>query len=159
MDDTILRLFPIDCGGLPSAARKRSERAKSFSCPAVIMIVSSLACHAEPERRSVVEDSPPSGNPVSPAPTHQKSIIYNALRASKCPFSASLRGKCFSPHFPQTENGPACAGASAGRRGFDLSRRSPLGRRWACHGVACEAKLDSRCHISCYVSLNCIQKY
>jgi len=84
MDDTILRLFPIDCGGLPSAARKRSERAKSFSCPAVIMIVSSLACHAEPERRSVVEDSPPSGNPVSPAPTHQKSIIYNALRASKC---------------------------------------------------------------------------
>jgi len=28
MDDTILRLFTIDCGGLPSIARKRSERAK-----------------------------------------------------------------------------------------------------------------------------------
>jgi len=60
--------------------------------------------------------------------------------------SASLRGKCFSPHFvpcfavaslrdspqglrsvcrasrnPQTENGPVCAEASAGRRAFDLS--------------------------------------
>ena len=43
------------------------------------------------------------------------------------PFSASICGKCFSPHFPQTENGPACAEASAGRRGFDSRCHIKLG--------------------------------
>jgi len=31
-----------------------------------------------------LEGSPPYGNSVSPAPTHQKSFMYNALRASDC---------------------------------------------------------------------------
>ena len=47
MDDTILRLFPIYCGGLPSVARKRSERAKSFLSPEVTIIVLSLACQTK----------------------------------------------------------------------------------------------------------------
>jgi len=57
----------------------------------------------------MVEGLPPSSKFVSYAMTHQKPFDYNALRCLKTPFSASPCGKCFSPHFPQTENG----------RGFD----------------------------------------
>jgi len=60
-------------------------------------------------KRRLVEGSPHSGKFVSYALTHQKSFDYNDLRCLKTPFSASPCGKCFSPHFPQTENG----------RGFD----------------------------------------
>ena len=44
-----------------------------------------------------------------PSADTSKSRYLQCLKSFKLPFSASLRGKCFSPHFPQTENG----------RGFD----------------------------------------
>jgi hypothetical protein len=46
--------------------------------------------------------------PVNPSRTQyhiKKSIIYNALRCLKAPSSAPPCRKCFSPCFPQTENG------------------------------------------------------
>jgi hypothetical protein len=38
-----------------------------------------------------------------------KTLYLQCLESFQLPFSASRYGKCFSPHFPQTENG----------RGFD----------------------------------------
>jgi len=57
----------------------------------------------------MVEGLPPSSKSVLKALTHRKPFIYNALRCLNTAFSTSRCGKCFSPHFPQTENG----------RGFD----------------------------------------
>ena len=57
----------------------------------------------------MVEGTPPSGKFVLNSSIHQKPFENNALRCLKIPFSASHRGKSFSLHFPQTENG----------RGFD----------------------------------------
>jgi len=44
-----------------------------------------------------------------PSADTSKTLYLQCLTTFQVPFSASLRGKCFSPHFPQTENG----------RGFD----------------------------------------
>ena len=55
-----------------------------------------------------------------PSADTSKSRYLQCLKSFKLPFSASLRGKCFSPHFPQTENGPVCVRlARTSRRGFD----------------------------------------
>jgi len=44
-----------------------------------------------------------------PSADTSKALYLQYVESFRLPFSASLRGKCFSPHFPQTENG----------RGFD----------------------------------------
>ena len=44
-----------------------------------------------------------------PSANTSKTFYLQCFESFQVPFSASLRGKCFSPHFPQTENG----------RGFD----------------------------------------
>jgi len=44
-----------------------------------------------------------------PSADTSKALYLQYLEGFQISFSASLRGKCFSPHFPQTENG----------RGFD----------------------------------------
>jgi hypothetical protein len=44
-----------------------------------------------------------------PSANTSKALYLQCLESFRLPFSASLCGKCFSPHFPQTENG----------RGFD----------------------------------------
>ena len=54
-----------------------------------------------------------------PGANTSKALYLQCLESFQAPFSASRCGKCFSPHFPQTENGHACADASAGRRRFD----------------------------------------
>jgi len=40
-----------------------------------------------------------------PSADISKTPYLQCLTTFQVPFSASLRGKCFSPHFPQTENG------------------------------------------------------
>jgi len=49
----------------------------------------------------MVEGSPPSGNSVSQAPTHQKSFIYNTLRASNCRSPRPYTGNVFLHIFPK----------------------------------------------------------
>ena len=49
----------------------------------------------------MVEGSPPSGNSVSPAPTHQKPFIYNTLRASGCRSPRPYAGNVFLHIFPK----------------------------------------------------------
>jgi len=55
----------------------------------------------------------------SPQPQYIKTLYLQCVESFQVPFFASLRGKCFSPHFPQTENGPVCVRTRTGRRGFD----------------------------------------
>ena len=51
--------------------------------------------------RSLVEGSQPSGNSVSPAPTHQNPLIYNALQVFRCCSPRPYEGNVFLHIFPK----------------------------------------------------------